>query len=420
MTSTLSNTFNESLSDEDQSEEEALSAHHGEAQEARGEKRKTEADDVEQLYDEKLKKKPRIPRPKLTAENLTGVNGLIRLPMEFKAIHYRGEKKDVKAAAAYSRSLMKAYTSFCSDLFPSAAFEDVLTTIEEKLGGKKEVKTYVQHLRDDVRNRHVEKLYGKEKAEKMLLELEDGLRQQEEEMDPFPQAPTIEAERTGSSSSAVSPDSAPRNNTTDQEEELEATFEDDEDQPAPIVVPATEATRPRVSISNPYSKAQRTQKKTADQAEEKEATFDTSIDADDEEEATTQVPTQLSQEVPTQVPTQLSQEVPTQVSTQLEVPTQVPTQLSQEVPTQVPIQLSQEVPTQVPTQLSQEVPTQVPTQLEVPTQVPTQLSQEAPTQVPTQLATQEALDEEGTIVPTMTDGSQDDLFLGDSDTTVLK
>jgi hypothetical protein len=49
MTSTLSrNTFN----DEDQSVEgEALSAYHGEAQEARGEKSKTEMD-VQQLYDE--------------------------------------------------------------------------------------------------------------------------------------------------------------------------------------------------------------------------------------------------------------------------------------------------------------------------------------------------------------------------------
>ena len=164
----------ESLSE--RHEEQALSNEHGEAEEARvGEKRKS-AQELQAEYGEETKK--RAPRPKLTTEHLTGMNGFIRVPLDFKTLAFRGKnRKDVKAAAAYSRALMQAYANFSNQLFPGASLQDNLLTIE-KLGTKKEVKDYMQHMREGVRNRHVEALYGQEKAERMIQELQVGLRQQ--------------------------------------------------------------------------------------------------------------------------------------------------------------------------------------------------------------------------------------------------
>jgi hypothetical protein len=86
-------------------------------------------------------------------------------------------KSKVDAAALFSRKLVSAYFSYCNDLFPSFAPEDVLLKIES-FGSKKQVKDYQQHLREEVRNAHLERIYGLEKAESMIRQLQEGLLQQ--------------------------------------------------------------------------------------------------------------------------------------------------------------------------------------------------------------------------------------------------
>ena len=169
----------------EEEEEKALSKKFGEAEEG-GESRKRKKEesekDIAQELDQEEKKKLRKVRPQLLPVHLTGADGLMKLPIEFKKIKYKpkkGKKRDVVAAAAYTQNLVNAYHSFCEDLFPSLAFEDVLLKIEQ-LGSKKEVKDFLQYTRDNVRNDHVERLYGREKAERMLQELDDGLKLSEE------------------------------------------------------------------------------------------------------------------------------------------------------------------------------------------------------------------------------------------------
>jgi Replication Fork Protection Component Swi3 len=170
----------ERLSEEE--EERALSERHGEAAEDADNskrKRKESEQDIAQQLDQEEKKKIKKPRPQLLPSSLTNEDGLIKLPIEMKRIKYKPRKKrDIGATASYCQQLITAYHSFCDDLFPSMNFEDVLLKIEQ-LGAKKEVKSFLQSMRDNVRNGHLETLYGREKAERMLQELNDGLTQQQ-------------------------------------------------------------------------------------------------------------------------------------------------------------------------------------------------------------------------------------------------
>jgi hypothetical protein len=84
---------------------------------------------------------------------------------------------EINAAARYSRSLMGAYRDFASELAPSLAAEDVFLKIED-LGSKKEVKDYLQLMRDEFRGEYLTGIYGEEKAGRILNELEHGLRAQ--------------------------------------------------------------------------------------------------------------------------------------------------------------------------------------------------------------------------------------------------
>ena len=183
------NRFADSSDDDDEEErlleeehERLLSEQHGEAEEAPSSsstnKRGQTEQEIEAEYGSTRRKKP---RPTLTPAALIGPKGLIRIRCEFsKQVRWPSHKNKVDAAAAYSRSLVKAYKSFCYDLFPGSAFEDMCTRIES-FGSKKEVKTYLQGMRDDVRNNHLERLYGKEKANRLIQELQEGLKQEQEE-----------------------------------------------------------------------------------------------------------------------------------------------------------------------------------------------------------------------------------------------
>ena len=281
----------------EEEEERALSEKFGEAEEGGGgessRKRKTEESekDIALALDQEEKKKIKKPRPQLLPANLTGADGLMKLPIEFKKnIKYRpkkGKKRDIVAAAAYSQNLVNAYHSFCTDLFPSMAFEDVLLKIEQ-LGSKKEVKDFLQHTRDNVRNEHLERLYGREKAERMLQELDDGLKLREhvdgydDEMQPQtamdedaspeqsndnPTATTMEGNNATPNASFLNAAGASENQeaTTamSDDEEQEATFDDEDSTP---IVPNNNSTDMRAVAT--------AEENDKDADEEQEATFD--------------------------------------------------------------------------------------------------------------------------------------------------
>lgn len=93
-------------------------------------------------------------------------------------------QSQINNAARYSRSLMSAYREFAHELFPSLAAEDVFLKIED-LGSKKEVKDYLQLMRDEFRKEYLEGMYGVEKAGRLLNELEHGLKAVHPNMNPM-------------------------------------------------------------------------------------------------------------------------------------------------------------------------------------------------------------------------------------------
>mmetsp|Transcript_19666 Transcript_19666/g.42889 ORF Transcript_19666/g.42889 Transcript_19666/m.42889 type:complete len:589 (+) Transcript_19666:126-1892(+) len=193
--------YQDDLLDAEEAEQERLmSERFGEAGEAPsgGEKRAaasaTDQDIAAELAGEarKIKKS----RPTLQPSNLIGgSNGLIRIRNEFNdMVKYRGggvdrtrllakkkklsrdqiRRAELNAAAAYSRDLVGAYRTYCHDLFPTMAFEDTVAKIET-LSSKKEVKDYVELMREDARRTHLVKIFGTEKTDRMLSELESNV-----------------------------------------------------------------------------------------------------------------------------------------------------------------------------------------------------------------------------------------------------
>lgn len=84
------------------------------------------------------------------------------------------------AAANYSRSLRQAYADMARIWCPLLTSSDVLSQVEQ-LGTKKPVKELLQHMRDTVRNEHLESIFGKETAQRLVAELEFGLQQQQQQ-----------------------------------------------------------------------------------------------------------------------------------------------------------------------------------------------------------------------------------------------
>ncbi|GKY97674.1 hypothetical protein MPSEU_000725700 [Mayamaea pseudoterrestris] len=159
------------LQREEDEQERLLSRQHGEAAEAPSSKRGPQtAEEIEAEYEKNKNSVKRIKRPTLTVDMMTGVNGLVRIPVEFKHISFRNEKS-IASAAAYSLKLMESYKKFCFDLMPSMAFEDVVLKIEKE-GGSKQLKDYLQNMRNAQRDEYLEGLYGKEKAEQFLADLQ--------------------------------------------------------------------------------------------------------------------------------------------------------------------------------------------------------------------------------------------------------
>ncbi|GAX18542.1 hypothetical protein FisN_10Hh257 [Fistulifera solaris] len=231
---TLYDSLDSDLEEEEEEEERLLSEQHGEADEDDRKKKRSKDDAPDLDYSGVTQKKKK--RPTLTVEHLTGLNGLIRIPDDFKALNSK-IPRDAKSAAQYTRSLMKAYHDFCFELWPQSSSTDVLLMIEQ-LGTKQPVKTYLQHLRDTARNRHVEHVLGREKAEKLLHELELGLRPQDptleyddvlREEDPVQSSPRPVTRTANETSQTTTHPVAKRRKTIhdDSSDEEEAVFENE-------------------------------------------------------------------------------------------------------------------------------------------------------------------------------------------------
>jgi hypothetical protein len=158
-------------------------------------------------FEEKIRSKAKKARPSLQPMHLKSAKGLVFVRRAFPTLvkkykstpvastsfdsspvrgsgtkkpaeslaHKLSTQTQINAAAKYSRSLMSAYREFAHELFPSLAAEDVFLKIED-LGSKKEVKDYLQLMRDEFRKEYLEGIYGVEKAARLLNELENGLK----------------------------------------------------------------------------------------------------------------------------------------------------------------------------------------------------------------------------------------------------
>lgn len=209
--------YDDGLDSEEEEEERRLSEQHGEAydsEDAAGPKRKrgsrtqanttlTEEDAAAAKEFEETVRAKKALRPSLQPSDLKSAGGLLFVRRSFpsQVAKYRhasssiaskvrggGIKSNelarkmnvasqINAAARYSRSLMGAYRDFARELAPSLAAEDAFLKIED-LGSKKEVKDYLQLMRDEFRKEYLTGIYGEEKAGRILNELEYGLRTQ--------------------------------------------------------------------------------------------------------------------------------------------------------------------------------------------------------------------------------------------------
>jgi Replication Fork Protection Component Swi3 len=120
--------------------------------------------------------KKRKSRPTFQPKHLTGAEGLIKIRSDMSSLKYPQNQTSIDAAASYSSTLVKAYKNWADSLFPGLAFDDILLRIET-FGSKREIKSFLTQMRNEVRDAHLEKLFGREKAAKYIQELEEGLRQ---------------------------------------------------------------------------------------------------------------------------------------------------------------------------------------------------------------------------------------------------
>ena len=165
--------WHDASDDEEIDQKRHLSEIHGEAAEASTDKRKADDENLEDAYKQRAK---RAPRPKIDEKLLTSSDGLIKIPREFR-LRYNGPS-NAKESARYSRSLMDAYRKFFADLQKHVPFETALHQTE-KLGSKAVVRSFLEEMRNEVRDKHLKRVYGEEKAKEMLKELDFGLQQQE-------------------------------------------------------------------------------------------------------------------------------------------------------------------------------------------------------------------------------------------------
>jgi Replication Fork Protection Component Swi3 len=187
--------------DSEEEEEALLSRRHGEAMEdnaeganKRSSKNAMEAtgtDDQDILNEYKAqeeKKKRRRKAPStLTPEMLISKEGLSNLrhavAPKFHTSSTTGKpiyNKTPASMAKYSRHLVAAYRRWMDDLSGGIPLEEAMWKVQA-LYSKTQVKQYVQEMRNQVRNEHVERTLGLEKAEQLLSQLDDFYQEQQYE-----------------------------------------------------------------------------------------------------------------------------------------------------------------------------------------------------------------------------------------------
>ena len=283
--------------DNEDEQERLLSKRHGEAMEdnSRSNSSKKRASDQtdQEIADEYAaagdKKKIKKPRLTLQPDKLVGSeNGLIVIKQSFPSRmkpflpSSKPKKNRVDAAALFSRKLVSAYLSYCEDLFPSLAPEDVLLKIET-FGSKKQVKDYLQHLREDIRNAHVERLYGLEKGESLIQQLHDGLREQDEPAEAYLheelEQPEEREDALDGPTSSTGPASQPEATSTADPEATTATEDVGHSSSQRIV----EDEEDHMPTSRLISSTVGSKRRIEDSSDEEEATFDQMDDEEDDE-----------------------------------------------------------------------------------------------------------------------------------------
>ena len=222
---------------EEEEEDRLLSARHGEAQEAgathNDKKRKlTDAEIAAEYNDSKKvpsnRHKPRTQRKVMMDEqDLIKPDGLsailMNFPRQFEHKNYKNNRKDM---AKFSLHLITAYQQWANKIVPGTPLEDVFWKIQS-MNSKTSVKLFLQSMRNEVRNQHVERIFGLEKAQHLLSQLDDSYGETELPGDTYDGVAAVEAatvtttnepgEETEASSSAVTP-TAPVNLSTTQGE----------------------------------------------------------------------------------------------------------------------------------------------------------------------------------------------------------
>jgi len=227
------NTYHSSSSDdEEQEQERLLSEKYGEANETSAPRSKsnnkrsnpnpysyeqTDAEIADALNkaktstssteDEIIKQKKKA-RMTFTEAKLTGTNGLVYIRNEFpsklkypsmsiyNSISKPKNSKDVnvlktskrqlqnykiQASAKYLSSLMSSYQNVCHELAPNLHYKDALIKIE-KLGSKKQVRSYLNVMREEICKERLKKIYGDDRADKLVQELEEELQAHQERL----------------------------------------------------------------------------------------------------------------------------------------------------------------------------------------------------------------------------------------------
>ena len=176
------------------------------------------------MEDEPTKKTRRVlVTPLSSTQLLTGLTKLFH--SDFPTLSQKGQEP------AYIARVMQAYQAICYDMAPNMSFLDTISKIDS-LGGKKEVKLYLQHMREEQRNQVLDKLIGSIARERIL---QDTTRITSNNVTNDDPPSTIHEESNDNETDNAAMDASPPNSlpkvhsspvNDDDDEENEADFDD--------------------------------------------------------------------------------------------------------------------------------------------------------------------------------------------------
>lgn len=142
----------------------------------RKDKKRTTDEEIAQRYSNALEEEQKLQNKRarrvvtpLSSTQL--ITGLVKIMHDFPTTTAQCQKGK---EAAYAANLIKTYKAFCHELIPNASFLDAIAKIDS-LGGKKDVKLCLQHMRDQHRDSVLGKILGQSTREKILQE-KNGIR----------------------------------------------------------------------------------------------------------------------------------------------------------------------------------------------------------------------------------------------------